>query len=264
MRNLKHTGRVKHTGKKCLVAYRTLPGDAYNCLIVPTENLPDSYHDAIINLVESNSAQSADEFYEVLARSQFPDGSVMLAALHTQDRLIKASTDQIEMTPNNVTTILLSELNQIIADQKGISVQDLAVKSQTAQGMANAASNNIIPDEVAVPNETVLTDQDLANQYRAEAEQFKREAARLMEEANKLDPVVERKVFTVDVGDMPIEQVIEQVTTTMESKVSIDVNSLVDSQPVAPKSVPNKAVKTANKTTKVTTQNKAKSAVTAG
>jgi len=49
---LKHIGRVKATNKKCVVAYRTLPGDAYSCLIVPTENMPDIFHDALINLVE--------------------------------------------------------------------------------------------------------------------------------------------------------------------------------------------------------------------
>ncbi len=53
MAELKHIGRVISTKKKCIVAYRTLPGDAHYCLIVPTESLPDSYHDAIINLVES-------------------------------------------------------------------------------------------------------------------------------------------------------------------------------------------------------------------
>ena len=116
MAELKHVGRVKATNKKCVVVFRTLPGDAFNCLIAPTENLPDSYHDALINLVESPSGQSANEFGEVLARSQFPDGSTMLSALHTQNRLVKVSTDQIEMTPNNSVNIQLSELNQIIAD----------------------------------------------------------------------------------------------------------------------------------------------------
>ena len=69
---LKHVGRVTATNKKCLVAYRTLPGDAYSCLIVPTENMPDIYHDAIINLVESSAGQEANEFAEALDRTQFP------------------------------------------------------------------------------------------------------------------------------------------------------------------------------------------------
>jgi hypothetical protein len=129
---MKHVGRIKTNGKKCVVVFRTLPGDAYNCLVAPTENLPDSYHDALINLVESSGGQSSNEFGEVMARSQFPDGSVMLAALHTQGRLLKVSTDNIDMIPNSTTTIQLSELNQIIAEQQGVAVDALSLKSGIA------------------------------------------------------------------------------------------------------------------------------------
>ena len=65
-KELKHIGRVVATNKKCIVAYRTLPGDAHSCLIVPTENLPDIYHDANINLVESSAGQESYEFAEAL------------------------------------------------------------------------------------------------------------------------------------------------------------------------------------------------------
>ena len=51
MQSLKHVGRIKATGKKVLIAYRTLPGDAYSALVVPTENLQDDMHNAIINCV---------------------------------------------------------------------------------------------------------------------------------------------------------------------------------------------------------------------
>ncbi len=68
MKALKHVGRIKASNKKVLVAYRTLPGDAYSCLVVPTENLPDDMHNAIINLVESPAAQEAYEFAEALDR----------------------------------------------------------------------------------------------------------------------------------------------------------------------------------------------------
>ena len=124
---LKHVGRVIATKKKCLVAYRTLPGEAYSCLIIPTENMPDIYHDAIINLVESSAGQEAYEFAEALDRTQFPDGSRMLPWLHVNNRLIKAPTDAIEMTPVPGAGILLSELNQIIAEQRGVAIDDLSI-----------------------------------------------------------------------------------------------------------------------------------------
>ena len=189
MSELKHIGRVKATNKKCLVAYRTLPGDAYYCLIVPTENLPDSYHDAIINLVESSTGQTANEFAEVMARSSFPDGSIMLAALHTQGRLVKASTDQIEMLPNNSYAILLSELNQTIAEQRGVPVDDLSIKSSLESKQVDA---KVEIKPVVEELTTLLTPEEQAKKYRSEADRLSKEAASLRRQAEDLIPTAKK------------------------------------------------------------------------
>jgi len=57
---LKHIGRLEATGRKVAVAFRTLPDDPESCLVVQTENLGDSEHDVLMNLVESNAGQTAD------------------------------------------------------------------------------------------------------------------------------------------------------------------------------------------------------------
>ena len=133
MTNRKHLGRILSTGRKCLIAYRTIPNDAFNCLIIQTELLDPAYHDALINLVESNAGQSAYEFAEALARTMFPDGTNMLHNLHLRGQLTKMPTDAVEVLPNNLTSILLSDLNQMIAEQQGVSVQDLALKTSEQQ-----------------------------------------------------------------------------------------------------------------------------------
>ena len=61
----------------------------------------------------------------------------MLPALHTQGRLVKIPTSQVEMMPTNSTSIILSELNQIIADQRGIAVDELSIQPGTSQEKAN-------------------------------------------------------------------------------------------------------------------------------
>lgn len=206
MAELKHIGRIKATGKKCVVAYRTLPGDAYSCLIVPTENLPDSYHDAVINLVESNAGQSSYEFAEAMARSIFPDGSTILAALHTQGRLIKVGTDQIEMTPTPGVAIQLSELNQIIAEQRGIPVDGLSIKAETPKVEASElASVNEVDNSAAktssdTVNETVSTEvpkfnsaEDEAKYYRSQADKLAKEAAAMRRKAEELVPTKKTK-----------------------------------------------------------------------
>src|SRR6056300_777794 len=124
---IKHIGRLKTNKRKVVVAYRTLPGDANNALIVSTENLTDSDHDILMQLVESSTGQSANELAEAMARTSLSDGSVMLAKFHTQGKLIKVPTKDVEMTPTNSTTISLDELNKIIAEQKGVSIEDLAI-----------------------------------------------------------------------------------------------------------------------------------------
>lgn len=191
MVELKHVGRVKATNKKCLVAYRTLPGDAYNCLIIPTENLPDIYHDAVINLVESNAGQDAYEFAEVLDRVQFPDGSRMLPALHASGRLVKAPTAAIEMTPTTSASILLSELNQIIAEQRGIAVDELSLKPDTQETREEAKQNDSvkIEDPVATLVANIeLTPEAQAKEYRSKADKLAKEAAQYRRLAEELAP----------------------------------------------------------------------------
>lgn len=196
---LKHVGRIIATGKRCVVAYRTLPGDAYNCVVVPTENLPDSYHDAVINLVESNAGQSAYEFAEAMARSTLPDGSTMLAALHTQGRLVKIATDKIEMTPTPGVTVVLSELNQIIAEQRGIPVDGLSIKSSDSSGARpDAPAQKATTPAPATATEEIKpvmgdTPEEQAKFYRSQADKLAKEAAAMRRKAEELVPTKKTK-----------------------------------------------------------------------
>jgi hypothetical protein len=205
MSEIKHVGRIIATGKKCVVAYRTLPGDSGNCLIVPTENLPDSYHDALINLVESNVGQSSYEFAEAMARTGFPDGTIMLTTLHTRGGLIRMATDQIEMLPRPAVTILLSELNQMIADQRGLAIDDLSLKSndipnpKTPTGPALSKQDDVGKTTSSSVNAEIveLSAEQQADAYKLEAELFAKKASDLWALAEQLvptlvvDPVVE-------------------------------------------------------------------------
>lgn len=207
MAELKHVGRVKATNKKCLVAYRTLPGDAHHCLIIPTENLPDSYHDAIINLVESGSGQDSYEFADALDRNQFPDGSNMLRNLHSSGRLIKAPTSDIEMTPTLQYSVLLSELNQIIAEQRGLAVDDLSLKADLDEKMAKEKkAEEKKAEEAAVKETTTVTDDEslsiktvdadpevAAKQYRSAADKLSKQAAQYRRLAEELVPTKKKE-----------------------------------------------------------------------
>jgi len=197
MQSLKHVGRIKGSGKKVLVAFRTLPGDAYSCLVVPTEGLPDEQHNAIINLVESASAQEAYEFAEALDRTQFPDGSRMLPALHVQNKLIKVSTDQVEMTPVIGASILLSELNQIIAEQRGIAVDDLHISPRDGDKIKDKEEtvNEVKTVETTTTEATPTFDgpESEAKFYRSQADKLAKQAAEFRRKAEELVPTKKSK-----------------------------------------------------------------------
>jgi len=190
MPSYKHVGRVKNNRRKVIVAYRVVPGEPDNCLVVQTENLSADEHDTLIKLVESDAGQNADEFADAMARAYLPDGRIMLAAFHSTGKLNKVATSAIEMTPNNATVIGLDELNKMIAEQKGVTVADLAVKGP--QGTVQPQVDTPV-DPVATYTETpaqdgVITDEQLAAQYRSQADAMFKEAKRLREQAEELVP----------------------------------------------------------------------------
>ena len=183
---LKHIGRHVGSKKKVAVAFRVLPGEPENCLVVPTESLDAAQHDSLMTLIESNAAQNAEELADAMNRVTLPDGMNMLKGFHKYGKLYKMKTDEIEMTPDNKSSVMLDELNRLIADQKGITVEDLAVSSGTSGQPVASVTSTEMP--TAAADETVLDDAILAAQYRSQADTLYKEAKRLREQAEELVP----------------------------------------------------------------------------
>lgn len=192
---LKHVGRIKKTQKKCVVAYRLVPGTDDQAIIVPTESLMAEEHDTIIKLVESAAGQEAYELAEAMARTPLPDGRNMLAGFHTTGKMLKVPTKDIEMTPDLKTVIDLDELNTTIAQQKGVTVADLALKNPdgTVESAVEEVQESVDPVELytsdtpaAIISEEVLTNEKLAAQYRSQADALFKEAKSLREKAKDI------------------------------------------------------------------------------
>ena len=130
MAEIKHVGRLKANQRKVIVAYRVIPGDkeAESALVVDTASLADADHDTLIKTVESPAGQEAFEFAEVMARTTLSDGANMLARFHASNKLHKVKMSDVEMMPTPTYTIGLDELNKVIAEQRGTTIADLAMK----------------------------------------------------------------------------------------------------------------------------------------
>lgn len=206
MKNLKHIGKMKNTGAKVLVVFRTLPGESNTALVLPVAQLPDQYHDSIMKTVEEEQSQESFEFGEVMFIRRFPDGRSMLQAMQADNRLQKVPTDLVMMTPTPTSEVQLSELNQFIAQQKNCTVDELytfvkgaPAKAQNVSETQNVAevSESLPSDEpVNVTTDGALSDQDLAKSYRSQADALYKEAARLRREAEELDPTPKKTTKT--------------------------------------------------------------------
>ena len=135
-KQFKHLGELADESKsKVVVIYRTVPGEPNNCLVIGTKFLPDMMHDGLMRAVESEGGQAENELGVYLASQTFPDGTNMLAVLHSDGYIKKFKTKDIVMTYGTTDEgkIPLNKLNEMIAKEAGIKVSELAVTDDTPQ-----------------------------------------------------------------------------------------------------------------------------------
>jgi len=111
---MKHIGR--HGDKKVAVLYRTVPNESASCLVLYSDLLPRTYHDAVMKVLESDVGQVAGEFADALFRSLLPDGRNILETLHKEGLIRKIPTSQVIITPDAKNSCRLDELNKILGD----------------------------------------------------------------------------------------------------------------------------------------------------
>lgn len=211
---MKHVGKMKNNGAKIVVAYRTLPGDSGSALVVGTGNLPDVWHDTIMSIVQDVSGQQANELADILAVRKLPDGQNILEALHRRGQLKKVPTSGVIMVQGPNAEILLSELNALIAEQRGCTIDDLAISdgsipakkpntfrkddpTRTTSASVNAG-DDIVADipEQAVPESS--KDFELTpSEMRSRADALFKQAQALRKQADTIDPPKSKKVKAV-------------------------------------------------------------------
>jgi len=117
----------------------------------------------------------------------------MLAGFHTTGRMMKVATNEVEMVPDRNTAIPLNELNQQIAEQKGVSVEDLAISGgdQPVDSQRETTLETVdydAPQAEPVSTQGALSDEEIAAKYRSDADRLYKEAKALREQAEELSP----------------------------------------------------------------------------
>ncbi|GEM_PF-3301182 len=205
---LKHVGRVKNTGRRCVIVFRQMYDDKGHvvdedhCLVFETENLPDAEHQDLMRIIESDQAQTTGELYNVLSRSRLGSGVQALNWLASSNRLRKFPTSNIELTPDSRTVLGLDKLNKIVKMQNsGASESDInnVLRDDTDSPPREGAVSELTDSNEPVQAETqpadgVLDDAAIAKQRIEQAETFESEAQTLREQAYLLDPTLKPKV----------------------------------------------------------------------
>lgn len=183
----KHVGTLSNTGVRVAVVFRKLPNDENHCLIVETERLPDSYHDTVIQCLNSKESMETNEFYEVLNRRTFPDGTNCLTSLHQRGFLRKEPVSNVTMYPLPQQPVPLALINATIdkkldeyeAKQRG---ENVSKKDDTR----TEAEKRAAAEELAarMQGDTL----SVAKGLLAQAEILEADAASKREEAYTLAP----------------------------------------------------------------------------
>lgn len=193
MANLKHVGRLAKNKRRVIVAYRVVPDEPENCIVCLTENMSADEHDSLMKAVESHAGQDATEFALVMARNTIPDGRNMLSHFHKTGKMIKVPTSEVEMVPNRNTSIMLNELNELIAQQQGVTVADLAVSDGTTKSGPAVTEPAATPVEAPVTSNEPLSDEAIAQNLRSQADAMFKEAKSLRDQAEELSPTKRTK-----------------------------------------------------------------------
>lgn len=214
----KHVG--KHNEKKIVILFREVPNEDHMCLVVYSDLLPRMYHDAVMQVLESDVGQQAKEFADALHRNYMPDGINCLEALHKNSLIKKVPTNQVIVTPTSNSSVRLDELNGILKEMaQGEDAVKRLANLDASKGMTGKKREQIqevgVPlnsrsKQASVPNNTAaatlnefLTDADLAKDrirqagnMKAQAESMLAEVQRLLKEAADLDPTTKTNVST--------------------------------------------------------------------
>lgn len=197
---LRHVG--KHGDRKVAIIFREVPGEPHMALVTYTETLNQHIHDPMMRCIESDIGQVSEQLADALNRSYTVDGRPILQVLHAEGLLKKVRTELIVVTPNPQTKIKLNELNEILNEMKQ---GENAVKRLTEMDQSRGLQDPVDvarrlrgdPQPSTQAGNGAVSDTQLANNFKAQAEKMAAEARgliaeseRLLKEAAALDPAI--------------------------------------------------------------------------
>jgi len=199
---IKHVGR--QGDKKVVVVFREVPEEEHMALVVYPDQLQQTLHDDLMNAIQSVKGQEAKDLGNALHGIVGTNGQTILNTIHSERFMKKVRTQDIIMVPApNNPGVRLDELNKIIRDlDTGSEAAGKLAELDANAGLADPQKKaaGVAASAAAMGNSGVLSDEAIAQNLVQQAEQMRAqmatleaEAARLMEEAQSLNPSLKPK-----------------------------------------------------------------------
>ena len=199
---IKHVGR--QGDKKVVVVFREVPEEEHMALVVYPDQLQQTLHDDLMNAIQSVKGQEAKDLGNALHGIVGTNGQTILNTIHSERFMKKVRTQDISMVPApNNPGVRLDELNKIIRDlDTGSEAAGKLAELDANAGLADPQKKaaGVAASAAAMGNTGVLSDEAIAQNLVQQAEQMRAqmatleaEAARLMEEAQSLNPSLKPK-----------------------------------------------------------------------
>lgn len=215
MKFTKHVGKIKNLGRRIIVVTAKIPGKETHALIVDTDSLRDAYLNSLMDAVVSPEAQAADDLGSALMRLPSPENNVTwLMNLHNNNLMFPEPIENIVMYPTPTDPIDLKYAIKLMEghdyDEVMREKDNVATRSDTLHSYPEVVESRHIADKEVIAMNLI-----------SEANRFKMEAEKKLEEAYKIAPQLrpsvtdvekevksleivpeEKKVFYVDVGNL--------------------------------------------------------------
>ena len=97
---MKHVARVANTGQRCVVAFLQIPNKEDHALVIPTDNLPPRFEQAVNDVLKTPEGQQEYDFGNALGWHLMPDThETILEALHKTGKLVPVPVTNVTMLP---------------------------------------------------------------------------------------------------------------------------------------------------------------------
>lgn len=164
----KHVGRIRNTDRRCVVVYMQIPGNDENALIIDTDALPDRFHDALMDVIDSKEGQEVQHLHTLLSRRVMPDmGIDMMNALHAHGLLRAVDIDNVVMFPAPNAPCPLRTIVDYMNGNPEEKVEMGLLENRFLENQKSDASQG----QIDMANNMLAQAQDLENSANAKREQ---------------------------------------------------------------------------------------------